>query len=106
MKRPSVEPPQETFLPTDSKKVLLPAKSFPWPASSQKIQLYQPQEIVQIVPKSLGLSRTERDKPLYVCGGTGTGKSKFLENLIRQDIRSCAFRLALPPPAVIPEISI
>jgi hypothetical protein len=36
---------------------------------------------------SLGLSRTERDKHLYVCGGTGTGKSKFLENLIRQDIR-------------------
>src|SRR5579864_1220897 len=34
----------------------------------------------------LGLSRTERDKHLYVCGGTGTGKSKFLENLIRQDI--------------------
>jgi hypothetical protein len=39
-------------------------------------------------PKSLGLSRTERDKHLYVCGGTGTGKSKFLENLIRQDIRN------------------
>jgi hypothetical protein len=37
---------------------------------------------------SLGLSRTERDKHLYVCGGTGTGKSKFLENLIRQDIRN------------------
>jgi len=37
---------------------------------------------------TLGFSRTERDKHLYVCGGTGTGKSKFLENLIRQDIRS------------------
>ncbi len=36
---------------------------------------------------NLRLSRTERDKHLYVCGGTGTGKSKFLENLIRQDIR-------------------
>lgn len=36
----------------------------------------------------LGLWRTERDKHLYVCGGTGTGKSKFLENLIRQDIRN------------------
>jgi DNA helicase HerA-like ATPase len=36
--------------------------------------------------RSLGLSREERDKHLYVCGGTGTGKSKFLENLIRQDI--------------------
>jgi hypothetical protein len=36
----------------------------------------------------LGLSRTERDKHLYVCGGTGTGKSKFLENIIRQDIRN------------------
>lgn len=35
---------------------------------------------------SLILSRKERDKHLYVCGGTGTGKSKFLENLIRQDI--------------------
>jgi hypothetical protein len=36
---------------------------------------------------NLGFSRTERDKHLYVCGGTGTGKSKFLENLIRQDIK-------------------
>ena len=36
---------------------------------------------------SLGFPRTERDKHLYVCGGTGTGKSKFLENLIRQDIK-------------------
>jgi len=35
----------------------------------------------------LGFPRTERDKHLYVCGGTGTGKSKFLEHLIRQDIR-------------------
>lgn len=39
-------------------------------------------------PRSLGFSRTERDKHLYVCGGTGTGKSKFLENLIRQHIRN------------------
>lgn len=38
--------------------------------------------------RSLGLSRHERDKHLYICGGTGTGKSKFLENLIRQDIRN------------------
>jgi hypothetical protein len=37
---------------------------------------------------SLGLSRGERDKHLYICGGTGTGKSKFLESLIRQDIRN------------------
>lgn len=36
---------------------------------------------------SLSFPRTERDKHLYVCGGTGTGKSKFLEHLIRQDIR-------------------
>jgi len=35
---------------------------------------------------TLTLSRTERDKHLYVCGGTGAGKSKFLEHLIRQDI--------------------
>ena len=35
---------------------------------------------------TLTLSSTERDKHLYICGGTGTGKSKFLENLIRQDI--------------------
>jgi hypothetical protein len=36
---------------------------------------------------TLAFPRTERDKHLYVCGGTGTGKSKFLENLIRQDIK-------------------
>jgi hypothetical protein len=37
---------------------------------------------------SLGLSRDDRDKHLYICGGTGTGKSKFLESLVRQDIRN------------------
>ncbi len=36
---------------------------------------------------SLTLSRTQRDKHLYCCGSTGVGKSKFLEHLIRQDIR-------------------
>jgi len=36
----------------------------------------------------LRFPRTARDKHLYVCGGTGTGKSKFLESLIRQDIRN------------------
>lgn len=34
----------------------------------------------------LAFPRNLRDKHLYVCGGTGTGKSKFLEHLIRQDI--------------------
>jgi len=34
----------------------------------------------------LSLPRSARDKHLYVCGATGTGKSKFLESLIRQDI--------------------
>jgi len=36
--------------------------------------------------QKLVLPRTMRDKHLYVCGATGTGKSKFLESLIRQDI--------------------
>jgi hypothetical protein len=36
----------------------------------------------------LGFPRTARDKHLYICGGTGTGKSKFLEYLIRQDIKA------------------
>jgi hypothetical protein len=42
----------------------------------------------QIVGRNAGLAfpRTLRDKHLYCCGGTGTGKSKFLEHLIRQDI--------------------
>jgi hypothetical protein len=35
----------------------------------------------------VNMSKAIRDKHLYVCGATGTGKSKFLEHLIRQDIR-------------------
>jgi hypothetical protein len=34
----------------------------------------------------LRFTRKMRDKHLYICGSTGTGKSKFLEHLIRQDI--------------------
>ncbi len=37
--------------------------------------------------QSLVFPRESRDKHLYVAGATGTGKSKFLESLIRQDIR-------------------
>lgn len=35
----------------------------------------------------LNLPTDVRDKHLHVCGSTGAGKSKFLENLIRQDIK-------------------
>lgn len=34
------------------------------------------------------LSAEQRATHLYVCGSTGTGKSKFLEQLVRQDIES------------------
>ena len=34
----------------------------------------------------LVLPRSARDKHLYICGSTGTGKSKLLESLVRQDI--------------------
>ena len=34
--------------------------------------------------RTLAFPRTARDKHLYICGGTG--KSKFLEHIIRQDI--------------------
>ena len=36
--------------------------------------------------KEVRLSSDKRSTHLYVCGSTGTGKSKFLEHLIRQDI--------------------
>jgi hypothetical protein len=36
--------------------------------------------------QQLVLTPEQRAMHLYVCGGTGTGKSKFLENCIRQDI--------------------
>lgn len=34
----------------------------------------------------LVMPRSSRSTHLYMCGSTGTGKSKFLEHLIRQDI--------------------
>lgn len=37
---------------------------------------------------SLRLTREQRRTHLYVCGSTGTGKSKLLEHMIRQDILS------------------
>jgi hypothetical protein len=36
--------------------------------------------------RALTLPRSSRDKHLYIAGATGTGKSKFLEHLVRQDI--------------------
>ncbi len=36
--------------------------------------------------ENLVLSKEARATHLYACGATGTGKSKFLENLLRQDI--------------------
>src|ERR1700727_1105513 len=37
---------------------------------------------------TLWLSESERAKHLYVVGSTGTGKSKFIGGLLRQDIRN------------------
>jgi type IV secretory pathway VirB4 component len=34
----------------------------------------------------LMLTKEQRSRHLYVTGSTGSGKSKFLEHLIRQDI--------------------
>ena len=34
----------------------------------------------------LVLPPSSRERHLYVCGGTGVGKSKFLESCVRQDI--------------------
>jgi hypothetical protein len=36
--------------------------------------------------KSLILPASARERHMYVCGGTGVGKSKLLEHCIRQDI--------------------
>jgi DNA helicase HerA-like ATPase len=36
--------------------------------------------------KPLMLTKEQRSRHLYVTGSTGSGKSKFLEHLIRQDI--------------------
>jgi len=38
------------------------------------------------IDQPLIFSREARSTHLFVCGSTGTGKSKFLENMIRQDI--------------------
>src|SRR5205814_6946016 len=35
---------------------------------------------------SLVLPASARERHLYLCGGTGVGKSKFLEHCVRQDI--------------------
>jgi hypothetical protein len=38
---------------------------------------------------NLVLPSSARATHIYCCGATGTGKSKFLEHLIRQDIKKC-----------------
>jgi hypothetical protein len=42
--------------------------------------------IVDAEGNSLAMTPDMREKHLYICGSTGTGKSKMLESLIRQDI--------------------
>lgn len=41
--------------------------------------------------RTLRIGPGQRDKHLYVVGATGTGKTKFLENLIREDIMAWPF---------------
>lgn len=41
---------------------------------------------VKAGPQRLRLTREQRATHLFVCGSTGTGKSKLLESLVRQDI--------------------
>src|ERR1039458_8445382 len=36
----------------------------------------------------LEMTPEQRSTHLYVCGATGTGKSKMLESLVRQDIKN------------------
>src|SRR5437868_12336857 len=38
--------------------------------------------------RTLALPPSGRSTHLYVCGGSGVGKSKLLEHLIRQDIKA------------------
>ena len=38
--------------------------------------------------RTLTLPASARERHMYVCGGTGVGKSKFLESCIQQDILS------------------
>ena len=47
----------------------------------QADHLYQPKQ-----KENIYLSFPERLRHIYFCGGTGTGKSRMLEFLIRQDI--------------------
>src|SRR5258708_26284816 len=61
--------------------------------SEKSLYAPAPRQRAQLGPNccrgaTLSFPRNLRDKHLYVCGGTGTAKSKFLEHLIRQDIKN------------------
>jgi type IV secretory pathway VirB4 component len=60
--------------------------------------------------RTLALPAEGRDTHLYVCGGSGAGKSKLLEFMIRQDIKAwpdskCGLLLLDPHGSVYQNVS-
>ena len=68
--------------------VWLLSKSAPAPSNVPKEGLLLGDNVYRGVVTPVYMARDERRRHLYVIGQTGTGKSKFLDSLIIQDIRN------------------
>lgn len=66
----------------------LTAKRAPAPAQIPQEGLYLGMSTYRGIKRPVHISESDRQKHMYIIGKTGTGKTEFLKNMIRQDIEA------------------